>query len=146
MGVQQRRNPVGVGHDAGDVAGSRERPDLQRSPLVADEFGFQVHGVDVTVSILGNHHDVGDGLAPREFVGMVLERSDEDHRPLIGRDDITEVVTVVQVRGDAESEDADQLVDRAGATGSGEDHHGVGVAAERVDDDRPGVFAEPGGL
>ena len=144
--MQQRRNPTGVGHDAGDIAGSRERPDLQRSPLVADEFGFQVHGVDVAVSVLGNHDDVRDGLAPREFVGMVLERSDEDHRPLLGRDDITEVVTVVQVRGDAESEDANQLVDRAGATGSCENHHSVRVAAEGLHDDRAGVFAEPGGL
>ena len=106
----------------------------------------QVHGVDVTVSVLGNHHDVRDGLAPREFVGMMLERSDEDHRPLLGRDDITEVVTVVQTRGDAESEDADELVDRAGATGSGENHHSVRVAAEGLHDDRAGVFAEPRGL
>ena len=55
-------------------------------------------------------------------------------------------IAVVELGRDAQAEDADELVDRAGATRAGEDHHGVVVAADRVADDSAGVLAQPGGL
>ena len=40
--------------------------------------------VDVAVAVLGDRHDVADRLAPRQLVGVVLERADEHDRPLVG--------------------------------------------------------------
>ncbi len=81
--VQQGRDRVGVADDSGDVARRGERADLHRAIVVADEFRFQRRRVDVAVGVLRDDHDVGDRLAPRQLVGVVLERSDEHDRPLV---------------------------------------------------------------
>ena len=50
VGVQQGRDRVGVGEDAGDVRGGREAADAQRPVGVADELCCQVGEVDVAVA------------------------------------------------------------------------------------------------
>ena len=50
------------------------------------KLGLQGDPVDVAVGVFRDDHDVGDGLPPRQLVGVVLERADEDDRPLLGRD------------------------------------------------------------
>ena len=47
-----------------------------------DELRFEPCQVDVSVGVFGNRDDIGDRLAPRQLVGVVLERTDEDDRPL----------------------------------------------------------------
>ena len=96
----------------------------EKSPIcsgrsrVRDELRLELREVDVAVGVLGDRHDVGDRLAPGQLVGVVLERPDEHHRPLVGRDRAAEVVAVVEVGREAQVEDADQLVDRAGRSRS----------------------------
>ena len=72
--------PEGVADDAGDVAGRREGADLQRPVGVVDQLTLERGDVDVAVGVLRDDHDVGDRLAPRQLVGVVLERADEDDR------------------------------------------------------------------
>ena len=52
-------------------------------------------------------------------------------------------MTVLHGGGDPQPEDADQLVDRTGAAGPGEDDDRLVVAADRAVDDRAGVLAQP---
>ena len=146
MGVQQRRDAVGVADDPGHVAGCGERADLQRTRMVANELFLQDRGVNVAVHVLGNDDDISDRLPPGQVVGVMLERPDEDHRAFTGGDGVAEMVTVFQCGRDTQPEDADQFVDRTGAARSCEDHDGFGVAADSVEDDGTGVFAQPGRL
>ena len=105
----------GVADDAGDVARRGERADLQRARGMADQLLFERAEVDVPVGVLADDDDVGDRLAPRQLVGVVFERADEHDRPLVWRDVSAEPVAVLERGRDAEAEDADQLVDGAGA-------------------------------
>ena len=111
-----------------------------------DQLGFEPGQVDVPVGVLGNGDDIGDRFAPRQFVGVMLERPDEDDRALAARDVLRQVEPVVEVGGEPQVHDPDQLVDRAGGTGSAEDDAGLVVAADRVADDLAGVLAQPRGL
>ena len=125
---------------------AENEPIFNGRPWWQNELFRQDRGVDVAVHVLGNHHDISDRLPPGQLVGMVLERPDEDHRAFTGGDGVAEMVTVFQCGRDAQPEDADQFVDGTGAPGSREDHDGFGVAADSVEDDGTGVFAQPGGL
>lgn len=73
----------------------------------------------------------------------MLERTDEDHRSLLCRDGLGEVVFIVEGSRDADTENADDLVNGARAARSGEDHHRVGVATDGVEDDRAAVLTQP---
>ena len=109
--------PCGVGDDAGDVAGGGERPDLAAAGRrTRSSSASSAVDVDVPVGVLGDRHDVGDRLAPRQLVGVVLERPDEHHRALVGGMCSVRCVPVVEAGGDAQAQDADQLVDGAGAS------------------------------
>ncbi len=102
--------------------------------------------IDVAVGVLVDRDHVGDRLAPRQLVRVVLVGADEDDGPLVGRDLVAEMEAVVEVRRDPQAEDADQLGDRAGRAAAAEEH---GVLVGRPDargDDLAGVLAEPGGL
>ena len=55
-------------------------------------------------------------------------------------------VAVVEVVGDAQVEDVDELVDRRGHARSAEDHRVIGRAADGVADDPPRLLAEAAGL
>jgi hypothetical protein len=94
----------------------------------------------VPVGVGADDDDVGDGLAPRQLIGVVLIGSDEDHRTVGGRDLAEQPVTLRQAVGQAEFQDADQLVDRRGGSGAAEDHQVVVGAADRVVDELAGVF------
>ena len=95
------------------------------------------------VGVFRNHDDVGDRFTPGEFVGMMLERSDEHDRSLACRNVLRQVEPVVEVGGQAQVHDADQLVDGARGAGSAEDHAGFLVAADRILDDPASVLAQP---
>ena len=98
MGVQQRGDRVGVGHDAGDVGGGREAADQQRPLCVAVSSRLQVGEVDMAVGVLADHHHLGDRLAPRQLVGVVLVRADEHDRPPGLRDAPAELSTARPAR------------------------------------------------
>ena len=104
------------------------------------QLGRQVSQVDVPVGVGADDHDVGDGLPPRQLVGVVLVRSDEHHRPLRGRDLAEQPVALRWPLGQPQLQDADQLVDGRGGPGAAEDHQVVVVAADRVVDDLAGVL------
>ena len=91
-------------------------------PAELDQAPFEIDHVDVPVGILGDLDDVGDRFPPREFVGMVLVRTDEDHRALLGRYRGGQPEAVVEACRDSEAEDGDEPIDGAGRTRPGEDH------------------------
>ena len=76
----------------------------------------------------------------------MLERPHEDDRAVAARNVLRQVEPVVEVGGEPQAHDPDQLVDGAGGTGSAEDDAGLVVAADRVADDLAGVLTEPRGL
>ena len=103
--------------------------------------------VDVAVGILGDLDDVGDRFPPREFVGMVLVRSDEHHRALSsGGIDAVNPKRSSRPAGILKAKDGDESIDGAGRTRPGEDHGVLFAAADGMPDDRPGVLAESRGL
>ena len=90
--VEQVGHALGVGDDAGDVGGGGERADPERPVGVARELLGQVVQGDPAVAVLVDGDDVGDGLAPRDLVGVVLEGADEHDRALVGGDRRHQVV------------------------------------------------------
>ena len=76
------------------------------------ELGLELREVDVAVGVLADRDHVGDGLAPRQLVGVVLVRPDEHDRPLAAAGSRPQALAVVEVRRDPQVEDVDQLVDR----------------------------------
>ena len=142
--VEQDGDCTGVADDPGDIRCRREASDLQFAAGVPGEFSFERREVDPPVGILGDRHHVGDGLAPRQLVGMVLVRPDEHDRALGRGDPGQEVVAIIEVRRQAEVQYVDQLVDRPGGPRTAEDDRVVvRVAAKRVTNDRPRVLTEP---
>src|SRR3569623_3568866 len=130
------------GRDAGDVGGGREAADLERPRGEAHELLLEVRESDVTIGILVDHDDIGDRLAPRQLVGVMLERADEHDRALGFGDAVRELVARVEIGRDAQLQDVDQLVDRAGRAAAGEDHQVIGAAADRALDHLTRVLAE----
>ena len=76
------------------------------------ERALEARQVDPAVGVLADRDDVGDRLAPRQLVAVVLVRPDEDERPLVERDVRAQGVAVVEVVRDPQVEDVDELVDR----------------------------------
>ena len=107
VAVQERRDGDGVRGDAGDVGRRGEAADAQRAVRVGDELALEVREVDVAVGVGVDGDHVGDGLAPRELVGVVLEGPDEHHGPLVGGDLRAEAVARVEVRGEPEVQHVD---------------------------------------
>jgi hypothetical protein len=81
VAVEQSRDPVGVGDDAGDVGGGREAAHRQRPPHQAGQAGLQLGQVELAVGVLADLDHLGGRLAPGQQVGVVLERPDQHHRP-----------------------------------------------------------------
>ena len=130
--MEQHRDRARVGQDAGDVRGGREGTDAQRPVGVPDQLPLQLGQVDATVGVLVDGHDIRDGLAPRQLVGVVLVRADEHHRPLAGRDLVAQSVALVELGGQPQPEHIDELVDGTRGAGAREDDHvPVGVARQR---------------
>ncbi len=144
--VQQPRDPNGVRQDPGHVRRRAERADLQRTVGMAHQLVGKPIGIDVAVGALRDQHHIGDRLPPGQLVAVVLERADEHHRARLGRDLGAETVAVVEVGGDAQVQDPDELVDGSRAAGPGEDHGGRVVTVDAFADDPPGILAQPGGL
>ena len=84
--VQQDGDAVRIRDDPRDVARGAEAADQQRTVRVRHELRLETLLVDVPVGVLGDHHDVGDGLAPRDLVAVVLEGADEHDGPPVLRD------------------------------------------------------------
>ncbi len=76
----------------------------------------------------------------------MLVGSDEHDRELVRRNRVHEVVARVEVRGEAEVEHVDELVDPRRRTGAAEDERVVGTGTDGVLDDRARVLAESGRL
>jgi len=102
--------------------------------------------VDVAVRILGDRDHVGDGFPPRQLVRVVLVGADEHHRPLVRRDLAAQVVVLVELRRQAQSESMHELVDRPRGPGTGEEHHVLVAGPEDLTDDPAGILAEAGAL
>ena len=146
VAVQQVGDRARVRDDARHVAGGRERADLERARLVRRELQLELGEVDVAVGVLADHDHVGDRLAPRQLVGVVLERPDEHHRALLRRDVAGRSYESSRSAGIRRFEDPDQLVDRGRRAGAAEDHDRLVVTADRVVDDPPRVLAQAGRL
>ena len=142
VAVEHRRHGRSVGGDAGDVGRRRERSDLERPGGVRCQSHLESFHVDVAVGGLGDHHDVGDRLPPWQFVRVVLERPDEDHRALVGGDVVAEAESLVQALGDAEAEDSNHQIDRPGGAAAGKDDDVFVGGADAPANDLPGVFAK----
>ena len=140
--VQEPCDRADVGADARDVRGRRETADAERAVRVRDQFALEEREVDHAVGIFVDGHDVGDGFAPRELVGVVLVRADEHHGPLVRRDLRAQVIAGVEVRREAQVEDVDELVDRARRARAREDYAVLVGAADRAADRRARLLAE----
>ncbi len=140
--MQQRGHGTCVRHDAGDVAGGRERADFERPIRVPLQCGAQRLLVDVAIGILRDGHHIGDRFAPRQFVAVVLERADEHHWAFVGRNLFEQVVARGEIGGQAQIQDPDESVDRAGGAGSGEDDRHIVAGSEVAPDDAPSIFAQ----
>ena len=144
--VQQRGDAVGVRHDAGHVGRRREAADLERPVGVLLQLLGKLNLIDVPVGVLVDRDDVGDRLAPRQLVGVMLERPDEHDRSLVRRDLRGEVVAIIEFGGDPQSHDPDQFVDSTGAARAGKDHDRLVIATNGVADEGSSVLAQPRGL
>ena len=102
--------------------------------------------VDMTVGVFRDHDDVSNRLPPRQFVRVVLERTDEHHRPLTGGNGIDQMVSVVETRRDVDTEHADHEVDRTGGAVAGKDHRMFVGGSDAASNDAAGVLTEPCGL
>ena len=120
--VKELGNGVGVGEDARDIAGGAEGSDDERALAMLAQGCLEGVKVDVSVAVLGDGDEVGNGLPPRQLIAVVLEGADEHHGSLRGGDRCTESVASVEVGRDAQVEDADESINRAGASAAGEDH------------------------
>ena len=114
---------------------------------MAKQFLVEPVEIDAAVGVLGDGHEVGDGFAPRQLVGMMFIGADEDDRPLVRRDVVGQAVALVEIGRDAQVEDADELVHRGGGAGPAEDD-GMLIAggADGLADDVSGILAETRGL
>ena len=112
--VEQDRDRARVADDPGDVRRRREAADLQPAPGMASKLPFERREVDPSVGILGNRHQIGDGFAPRQLVGVVLVRPDEHDRAIGLGNPGQEVVAIVEICRQADVQHVDELVDRPG--------------------------------
>jgi hypothetical protein len=144
--VEQGSDPFGVGEHTGDVRCGGEAPDEQRPVGVLGEPFGQLNEVDVAVGVLVDDDDVGDGLPPRQLVGVVLVGTQEHHRTFVHGDLLAQPVALVEARGNPELEDAHELVDRRGGARPAEDHHVVLSAPDGVVDEPPGILPQLRGL
>ena len=63
---------------------AENEPIMSRTVGVTDQLALEMFEIDVSVGVLVDDHHVGDRLAPRQLVGVVLVRSDEHHRAILG--------------------------------------------------------------
>ena len=129
--------------DASDMAARISRAAQRTDEAAARELREEI---DAAVQILVNRHHVADGLAPRQFVRVVFVRTDEHHGTLVGGDLPGQAVLLVEVVRDPQIENADQAIDRAGGTRTGEDDRMIIRSPDRVADDPPRVLAKSGCL
>ena len=128
MAVEHARDRIDVGDDPGDVRRGGEAAHLQRAIRVAAQLRLEAGDVDAPVGVLGDGHDVGARLAPRQLVGVVLVGADEDDGAGV------------------EVEQADELVDRARRARAAEDDDVVLAAVDRPVDGAAGVLPQRRGL
>ena len=121
-------------------------PILSGRSRILFEDCLQVFQIDPPVAIFGDGHHIGEALAPRDLVGVVLVRSDEDHRTLVLGDPVGQIEPCIEIPPAADVEDLDELVDGAGGACAAEDHHIVVTAAHRFVDDPPRILAKTGRL
>ena len=144
--VEQRASPRPRPADAGDVRRGREAADLQRAVAwrrararaCARSMRPSSSSSMITTSAMT--------VAPGQLVPVVLVGADEHDRPLVRGDRAPRAVARVEIGRDAQVQDVDQLVDRAGRAGAAEDHRVVVAAADALADDLARVLAEPRGL
>ena len=86
-----------------------------------DQLGLEAGEVDPPVGVLRDRDHVGDRLAPRQLVAVVLVGADEDDRALGGRDPRREVVALVELGREAQRQDVDEPVDGGGRARADED-------------------------
>ena len=146
MLVEERGDPVHVGEDPGHVARRGERAEEEGPSGVTLQFLAEMRGRDPAVGVLRDDDDIGQRLAPRKLVRMVLVWADEDDGPLRRRDRVAEAVAVGEVRREADLEDVDEAVDRRGRTGADEDDRVVAGRPDGAPDDLAGLGPEARGL
>ena len=126
VAVEQDGDCVDVRDDAGHVRRCREGPDLERPGGVALELRPQVIEVEPALRVLADDDDLRRRLSPQQLVRVVLERAQEDERPLAR----------------VEPEDSREQVDGGGGARAAEDHGVVHAAAYGPVDHPPRVLSQ----
>jgi hypothetical protein len=98
--------------------------------------------VQAPVGVLADDAQLGDRLAPRKLVGVVLVRPDEDDRAFAARDQRRHAVPPLEALGDAQAERPHDLVDRGGGARPAEDDDIVLGAPDRGVHDPSRVVAQ----
>ena len=133
-----------VAENPGHVRSRGEAADLERPIAVRVESALQLFEVYSAVLVLANYGQVGDRLAPRQLVRVVLVRADEDNRPLFRRDPIAQRVAFVQLGRKAEPEHVDEPIDCSGRSRADEDNGMLRLrCTDRPGDDRSRLFSVP---
>jgi len=140
--MQEGADSRGVRLDAGHVRGGREAADPERTRRVARELAFEVTQVDAAVLVLVDHDDLGNRLAPRQLVRVVLVGTDEDDRTLARRDARLQGVAVVEVRGQAEVHHGPSTCGSPRRTRAAEDDRVLIVGPDGPTDDPPRLLAQ----
>ena len=112
--VEDAGEGVDVVQDAGDVRGGAERPDLPGTVLPLLELGVEVLDRDAPRLVEVDVDRVADRLAPGDVVGVVLHHRPEDDGTGVLGDLLRQVVALLELVGDAQAQDVDEPVDRAG--------------------------------
>ena len=105
MLVEEAGDGVGVAHDSSHVRRRGEAANAQGPIPMAMELEREVRLVNVTVRILPYRDDLCDRLTPRQLVGVVLERTDENDRTLLVRNEGTQAVAIFQLGRDPQAKD-----------------------------------------
>ena len=144
--MEEGADPAHVGQDPGDVRCGGERADLERAVRVALQLRGEMAGVDLPVVVLVDHHDVRQGLAPRQLVRVVLVRANEDDRPFGRGNPCAESVAIVEVGREADLQHVHEPVDRARGARAHEDHRVLVGGADRSPDQLARLRPEAAGL
>ena len=135
MAVQQRGDGVDVSEDARDVGGGAEGAYAQRPLRSSHKRRLQLREVWPTLRRLSDCHDVRHRVAPRQEVGVVLVRADENDGALVERQLARRVTGCRRWRH--EPEHRHQPVGACRRPGAGEEDAVVLVAPQVVLDHQP---------
>ncbi|CAB4799098.1 unannotated protein [freshwater metagenome] len=140
--VKQCRDRIGISDDPCDVAGRRKRSDEEWAIGVSNKFFAEMVDINVAVNILRDNDNVGHRFAPRKFIGVMLEGSDENHGALVRRNVVRQVVLAVQVCRNAQIHHRNKSINGSGRARANENDDDVVFASESLRNNGARIFAQ----